>query len=111
VALALLYSAVDIVVVPSLYEAQSLVAIEAMACATPCVAFRVEGLSEVIDHGDNGLLANPFDTGDLADAIAELATNDSFRAQASTRARSKAVTSWEVTLIAERYESLYASVI
>jgi hypothetical protein len=40
-----------------------------------------------------------------------MATNDSFRAQASTRARTKAVTRWEVTLIAERYESLYASVI
>lgn len=111
VALALLYSAVDLVVVPSLYEAQSLVAIEAMACATPCVAFRVEGLSEVIDHGDNGLLANPFDTADLADAIAEMATNGEFRAQASTRARAKAVTTWEVTLVAERYEALYASVI
>jgi glycosyltransferase involved in cell wall biosynthesis len=110
VSLALLYSAVDIVVVPSLYEAHSLIAIEAMACATPCVAFRVEGLSEVIDHGTNGLLATPFDTGALADAIAELATNDSVRGQMATTARAKALERWDISLVAEQYEALYASI-
>lgn len=110
VSLALLYSAVDLVVVPSLYEAHSLVAVESMACGTPCVAFRVEGLSEVIDDRENGLLARPFDTDDLADKIAEMATNNAFRARAAIKARAKALKVWDIDLVARQYEALFDSV-
>lgn len=111
VGLALLFSAVDVVVVPSLYEAQSLVAVEAMACGTPCVAFRVEGLSEVINHGQNGLLATAFDTSELADLTAELLTNQNRRTVMAAAAREKALREWDLGVIANRYVELFQSLI
>jgi glycosyltransferase involved in cell wall biosynthesis len=110
VSLALLYAAVDVVVIPSRYEAHPLVAIEAMACGTPCVAFSVAGLSEVFVHGKNGLLATPFDTSELAQAIAELLTNHELRVRAAQGAREKAVSNWDIDDITKQYAALYASV-
>lgn len=51
-----LYSAADVCVVPSYYESFGLVAVEAMACATPVVASRVGGLAETVVDGVTGYL-------------------------------------------------------
>ncbi len=48
------YSAADVVVMPSHYESFGLVAIEAMACATPVIASQVGGLAYLIIDGKNG---------------------------------------------------------
>src|SRR5947209_7994016 len=53
------YSAATLCAVPSAYESFGMVAIEAMACQTPVVAFRVGGLATTIAHGRTGLLAAP----------------------------------------------------
>jgi D-inositol-3-phosphate glycosyltransferase len=57
--LAQYYSAADVVAMPSAYESFGMAALEAMACETPVVAFRVGGLAETIRHGLTGFLATP----------------------------------------------------
>jgi glycosyltransferase involved in cell wall biosynthesis len=59
-------SEVDILVVPSAwYENTPLVVYEAFASGTPVVATDLGGLSEVIEHGKNGLLFKVDDAKDL----------------------------------------------
>jgi glycosyltransferase involved in cell wall biosynthesis len=61
-----LYSAADIMVVPSIQEVFGQTATEAMACGTPVVAFGATGLLDIVSHKVNGYLARPYDPEDLA---------------------------------------------
>jgi glycosyltransferase involved in cell wall biosynthesis len=76
VSLVTLYSAVDVMVVPSLQENLSNAIMESLACATPVVAFNVGGNSDMIDHKMSGYLAKPFDTDDLASGIEWVLNSD-----------------------------------
>lgn len=68
------FSAADLLLMPSIAEAFGNVAIEAMACGTAAVAFATGGLSEIIDHKENGWLAEPKDVNALQAGI-EFAMN------------------------------------
>lgn len=67
--LALLYSAADVVVVPSRYDNLPQVAIEAIACGTPVVAFDVGGMGDAVVHGETGWLAAAGDLDELRTGI------------------------------------------
>jgi glycosyltransferase involved in cell wall biosynthesis len=54
---------------PSLQEAFGGVAVEALACGVPLVASNVGGLKEIIEHEANGLLVQPGNPQQLAQAI------------------------------------------
>ena len=74
-------AAADIVVMPSRAEPFGLVALEAAQMARPVVASAVQGLPEIVTHGETGLLVPPDDAPALADAIAML-LEDPARARA-----------------------------
>ncbi len=60
----------DLFVLPSLFgEGLPMVVLEAMAHGLPVVATRVEGIPEAIREGQDGMLAQPNDAGDLATAV------------------------------------------
>jgi len=60
-----IYRAADVFVLPSLSENLPNTIMEAMACGVPCVAFRVGGIPEEIDHQKNGYVAAYRSVGDL----------------------------------------------
>ena len=64
-----LYSAVDLLIVPSRLEALGQTGVEAHACGTPVVGFNHAGLVDVVDDKKTGSLASPFDTYSLAKEI------------------------------------------
>ncbi|MEE9128210.1 MAG: glycosyltransferase, partial [Planctomycetota bacterium] len=70
--LAMLYSAADVFVGPSLEEAFGQVFIEAAACGTPSVGFPVGGIPEAVNHGVSGLVAEVASSEALAKAIRRL---------------------------------------
>ena len=67
--IAALYNAVDVFVTSSLEENLPNMIMESLSCGTPCVGFRVGGIPEMIDHEQNGYLANYKDADDLAAGI------------------------------------------
>lgn len=109
-ALAMLYAAADVAVVPSRLENLPQVATEALACGTPVVGFRVGGMPDVVDHRINGYLANPYDTDDLAHGI-EWVLADARRHEAlGAHAREKAVRQWSPETVARQYLNYFAEV-
>lgn len=63
----------DVMTLPSLFgEGMPMVILEAMATGVPVVASNVEGIPEVLEHGQTGLVVPAGDAQQLAKAIAEL---------------------------------------
>jgi glycosyltransferase involved in cell wall biosynthesis len=109
--LALLYSAVDVFVAPSTQENLSNTVMEALACGTPCVAFDLGGMPDMIEHERNGWLARSLDASDLATGIRWVLENTSRHQLLSVRAREKTVQEFELRAVAHRYRSLYAELL
>ena len=63
------YQSADLVIIPSLMEAVSLAALEAMACGTPVLSTNVGGMPEIIEEGKTGFLVNPGQPDELAQAV------------------------------------------
>ena len=109
--LALLYSAADLLVVPSRQENLPNTILESMACGTPCVAFNQGGIPEIIDHGLNGYLANPFDQEDLAHGIGSLLGDDRLRQSMAINARQKVKADFSLQTAVRRYGDLYGELL
>ena len=111
VTLSLMYSAADVMIVPSRQESFGQTAFEAMACGTPVVAFDNTGLKDIVDHEQNGYLARPFDTEDLARGIVWVLDNREKYQKLSDCARKKAEREFASEIQARRYLSLYTEVL
>jgi glycosyltransferase involved in cell wall biosynthesis len=64
-----LYRQAGVFVLPSLVEAFGVAMLEAMASETPVVAARVGGIPELVVDGENGVLVEPDNPGQLAAAL------------------------------------------
>jgi len=109
--LAMVYSAVDAIVVPSLYESFGQTASESLACGTPVVAFNATGLKDVVDHLENGYLAEPYKSEDLAGGIAWVLEDQDRHQKLSAKAREKAEREFTLELQAHRYLSVYNEIL
>src|SRR5262249_37362123 len=109
--LALLYSSADVMVVPSLQEAFGKTLIEAMGCGTPVVAFDACGPADIVGHREDGYLARPFCSRDLADGISWCLAETGRTSALGRRARAKVEARYDIAVIARRYRSLYEQVL
>jgi len=71
------FQAADFVLIPSIREATSLAALEAMACGTPVIASATGGLLELIVHRETGFLCTPASPVALANVIDDVLRLDS----------------------------------
>jgi len=110
VSLVTLYSAADVMIVPSLQEAFGQTASESMACGTPVVAFGHTGLLDIIDHKKNGYLAKPFSTDDLSSGIEWILNNKNYE-ELCQKARNKVVGEFDSVVVAKKYIDLYEEIL
>jgi glycosyltransferase involved in cell wall biosynthesis len=91
-----LYNGARCVAYPSLYEGFGLPVLEAMACGTPIVTSRTSSLPEVV--GDAGVLVDPYDVGQIAEALEQLIVDEDAARCYAQRGRQRASAfSWEAT--------------
>lgn len=111
ISLSLLFASADVFVAPSTQDNLPNIVLEALACGTPCVAFRIGGMPDMIEHTENGYLAEPFVTDDLASGIAWVLQDDERWHRLSHRAREKAEQEFTMERQAQEYMALYAEVL
>jgi glycosyltransferase involved in cell wall biosynthesis len=105
--LLLLYRAADIFVAPSRQENLPNMVMEAMACGTPCVAFAVGGIPDLITHGETGYLAQPFEIEDLAQGLSQLILDVDRRVSMSLQSREWIENNVSMTKIVALYQNIY----
>lgn len=87
----------DLFVLPTIEDSFGLVVLEAMATALPVITTTHAGVSELIEHGRDGLIVSPGDSTALVEAIGQLVGQLELRARLGDAARNKVqqAHSWE----------------
>lgn len=98
---------IDVMAMPSLWEAFGLSAAEAMAIEKPVVASRVDGLPEVVEDGVTGILVPPAEPEPLARAILQLADDPARRRAMGTHGRNRVEALFSLDSMIERHEAFY----
>ncbi len=98
----------DIFFQPSLWEAMSVVTLEAMAAAKPVVVTAVGEAPRFVEHRVDGLVVPPADVGAMAEALLSLARDPAARDRIGQAARRKVEAQFTVGHMTRAYERIYA---
>jgi glycosyltransferase involved in cell wall biosynthesis len=103
------WRSVDVAVVPSaeFTEACPMTPLEAMACARPVVATRNGGLPELVVDGDTGLLVNPADPNDLAQALSRYAEDRGLARRHGEQGRDRVCEHFDIAGCTQAYLDLF----
>ena len=103
----LIYSAADLVVVPSREDNQPQVGLEAMACGTPVVGFDAGGIPEYVRQGKTGCLVPLGDESKLAEAISGLVDLESLRQRLGSTALEMVSAEFDLVEQTQTYQRTY----
>jgi glycosyltransferase involved in cell wall biosynthesis len=104
-----LLAASDYFILPSLWEGLPMALIEAMASGLPVIATRVSGTNQVMVHGETGLLVEPGNSSELAQAILKMASDPSMARQMGRAARQRVEVHFGAQKQAREYLDLFNS--
>lgn len=100
-------AAMDLSVLPSLFEGMGRVLLEAMAMGLPVVASDVGGIPDVVVHGGTGLLVPPGDRLALTNAICDILMDKDRAARMGAAGRSRVDHRFGARAMAESIERVY----
>lgn len=100
----------DVFCLSSLWEGMAGTVMEAMASGLPVVGTRVNGITELVEHGSTGLLVPPERPDLLADALAELLIDADRRARLGRQGRKKIARDFGIDRMVAAKEELYRAV-
>ncbi len=106
-----LYEDCDIFVGPSLYESFGIIFLEAQGLGKPVIACRAGAMPEVVKEGETGLLIEPENVKELAQAVIRLAKNPELREQFGKQGRQAVEGFFSITAAAERTIEFYKTII
>ncbi len=96
-----------VAVLASRFEGMPNAVLEAMACGLACVATRVSGSEELIQHGVNGLLVEPEDDQGLGQALLSLLQDPALAQTYGHAARVTVEQYYSLDRMTDRYFALY----
>ena len=99
--------AADIFVLPSLGEGLSNSLLEAMAMGLACIGTRIMGSMDALGNGANGILVEPNNVDQLADALIRLATDKNEVKRLGLLARQRILENYDFSVVGMRYYALY----
>ncbi|MEK7536925.1 MAG: glycosyltransferase family 4 protein [Patescibacteria group bacterium] len=99
--------AFDIFVLPSVKEGFPWTVLDAMAAKVPVVATDVGALPEIIENGENGVLVQPKNPNELAEAIRYLAKNERNREELAFEAHQTVLFKFPVEKMVREIEVLF----
>ncbi|MFC1867390.1 glycosyltransferase family 4 protein [Thermodesulfobacteriota bacterium] len=102
-----LYSIMDVLAVPSLFEGFGLVAAEAMVAGVPIVASDVDGLREVVENGATGYLVPAKDDQTLAERLIQLLNNPAQAHAMGRNGRDRVIRLFSMERFSESMRFLY----
>jgi glycosyltransferase involved in cell wall biosynthesis len=109
--LADMYRGATALVVPSTGEGLGLVAVEALLCETPVVAFASGGIVDVVRHERTGLLVPPGDVDALARALDRIVADDALARRLGSTGRVAALERFTPQAAARTYSAIYRDVL
>jgi len=101
------YRASHVFVLPSFSETLPLSLLDAMAAGLPGVASRVGAIPEMIRDGVDGLLVNPADVQELADALAQLMDDPELRQELAVAGRLRIVADYDLATNVSRLGQIF----
>ena len=107
ITLSLVYAAADVFVAPSTQDNLPNTVLEALFCGTPCVAFNIGGMSDLIEHQQTGYLAKPLIPEDLAQGIGWVLLDEERSQQLRVNSRLKAIAQFSLKQQTQRYLEVF----
>jgi glycosyltransferase involved in cell wall biosynthesis len=105
------YAAADVFVLPSRREGMPNALMEAMLYAVPSVATDISGCRDLISNNVNGMLVPPKDPALLAAGISYLLSNPGIAKTLGERGRETIVSNFNMLIVADKYISLYETLL
>ncbi|MCK4994897.1 MAG: glycosyltransferase [Candidatus Omnitrophica bacterium] len=100
-------NALDILVLPSLWEGLGMVLLEAQAAGIVTVASDIDGIKEVIGDEKTGMLIPPADEKSLAQKVTTLIENESLRNLLIAQAKESVKEKFNIEVMTDKIESIY----
>lgn len=103
--------ACDLFILPSLAEGLSNALLESMATGLPVVATRVGGTKDIIENNVNGILVEPKNSRQIAQAISSLIKDQGYAHRLGRNARKTIEKKYSLSKIGKEYIQLYSQLL
>jgi len=100
----------NIFILPSFYEGNPKVLLEAMSCGLACIGTNVRGIKDIIEHNKNGYLCEIYPNS-IRNAILTLENNEIIREKLGKNARTFIINNYSLELVVNKEYRVYKQIL